>query len=302
MRPGWSMPPSAGVGDEVEALLAAVVGMRAPADVGDAGRRHGAAGAPRASPSGRAARTAHRSTCTARRRARPSATAGRHTRRRSDSSGSLRRSCAGSRRVDQALADAEDGEDDLARAPALRAAAPAPARRRAAPRAAPWPDSSMPARPDSFLVLRTSSQKSIASRGRDRIAVHDAQRIVRLLHVQLGERAPACRRRRRTAGRAPWPSHGTLRDRLVDDVDCALSILPPVASISRRPPSGSVDGLLAGDRAAMSISSRLPPPRSPAMPVGSTKAHHDALRGELGFLLARQDLDRASRTPSRRAR
>ena len=41
----------------------------------------------------------------------------------------------------------------------------------------------------------------------------------------------------------------------------------------------------------MSISSRLPPPRSPAKPSARVNAHHDAERGELGFLGARQHSD-----------
>ena len=39
------------------------------------------------------------------------------------------------------------------------------------------------------------------------------------------------------------------------------------------------------------MSSRLPPPRSPAIPSASDEAHHDALGDEPCFLFAREDLD-----------
>ncbi len=121
-----------------------------------------------------------------------------------------------------------------------------------------------------------------------RIAVHDAQRIVRLLHVQLGQRAP------RTADGVELAALA-LADprqpgqRVVDDL---LRFFDTVAGDVDQPQSAErqcagVVQAVAGDidqfeAAAAEIAGDA---------VGVDKAHHDALGGERSLFLARQDLD-----------
>ena len=153
--PAWAI--------RIEALLAAVVGMRAPADVGE--QAGGVAQAPllrRVSlgPGGSnsASVQVHSSQACSAERERRRAYSAQKRQQRILAALVLRQQA-----VEQAFADAEHGEVHLARLQPLQQALE---HQRAvgqhlAPR--PWRSPRCPACAESFLVLRISSQKSIAS-------------------------------------------------------------------------------------------------------------------------------------------
>ena len=170
--------------------------------------------------------------------------------------------------VEQALADAEAGDDQARRARARR-----PGRRAADWR---WARSgSATARPSGMsrsAALSTLASTSCSSRGRsDRhvMLVGDRQRMIGQRHVEPGQRAPAA------ADQVEGPpAAGALEagagDRLGDLLGERAS--PFSASASRRStPSGS-EALRPTLPPATSTSSRLPPPRSPTMPSASGMA------------------------------
>ena len=114
------------------------------------------------------------------------------------------------------------------------------------------------------------------------------QRIVGLLHVQAGDRPPAAADGVERPPRAlAEPRH--LRHRLVDQRLRLLDLVaggidePQAADGKRRRLLQAVGGDVDQFEAAAAEIAR--------DAVGLDEAHHDALGDELGFLLARQDLD-----------
>ena len=209
------MPTKAGVRDDVERLLAAIVGMRAPADVGeqaggvaqplllgvlvDAGRRHEGVG-----PGDQLLAVL--------RRARAQQV---QFLRRGDQR-ILLALLGVEQRVEQALAHAERREHHLAR---LGLAHDVLEHQRRI-------GQQRPAGGGHDLDLRQRFRMDAAHQpaefqrllGADDVAVHDMQRIAGLRHVQPGQRAPGAADRVEGAALAALAAAGSVVERVLDDL------------------------------------------------------------------------------------
>ena len=128
----------------------------------------------------------------------------------------------------------------------------------------------------SFLAWRIGRAEVDRLLGRHAITVHDAAADSRSAPYAAWRAPATCRRSRRNRG--PCPSRASRPWRSASSaMSRASSMLPPDASISRKPPSGSVTDWRRRPRLSTSMISRLPPPRSPAKPSARVNAHHDAV-------------------------
>ena len=255
------------VGDQVEALLAAIVrdGARQPISASrQAALRSRASSSVSSMP---IAGTPSPSTDRARGRGAASASAGTPAPRAATSSGSSFFSSSDKQVVEQPLADAERRDDDRGRAASRGSPAPARSRRTAAA-AGGLREIDLDRIEPVDVAARDHAAEVRSLVGLHRIVMHDVQRIAGLAHVEPGERPPRAAdgvERPLLAGRQHFRIRQCLGDDLLGLLERLLRGLLEAQAAererSRRP----------GTLPLMSTSSRLPPPRSPTTPFGSRK-------------------------------
>ena len=274
------------MGDDVERLLAAVIGMRAPADVGEqargvaqppllgglvkAGRGHEAVG-----PADQFFAVARRA------RAQLIEIARRLDQR------VLLLVLLLEQRIEQALAHAERGEHHLPRLADAQDVFEHQRRIGQAAAAARSPPPRYGQRLDVDAVQQLGEFERLV--GRDRVAVHDVQRIAGLPHVQPRQRPPGAADGIKGAVARRPSSIGSAASVFLTNFSAFLSDFAEM-SASARPPSGRVKPVARAravhvdqfERAAAEIADDA---------VGPMHAGDDAERGQFGLARAREHLD-----------